>query len=379
MGASAWPWSGTRGLTARLPPRTRTVHNDQIQGDAAALEVGAAVKAQKNRPGTVEDYYNIDKEHQLGSGQYAIAYKCTSKKDPSTEEAVKIIKRSGYTGVPEREMEEVILLQAIQHPQCLGVDEVFQTASEVQIVQELMSIDLMHYLMERGPGSKTWLTEAEAGGCFHMICEGVAYLHAHQIGHRDLKPENILIKKKGDLMSVKIADSGFAKYHPEGDEHLTSTGLGTFGYVAPEIIERKARYDGLLVDLWSLGVICFILVAGEAPFGLGDSSKSGKDKVLNGTYKFGTIWEKKSVYPKEVVKKLLKVNPKERMSAQQCLENNWVANNGVFNAAWHYSPGGVPAAATVVPTAKPAARTTAAKGGAEKGADEPGCEGCSMM
>ena len=88
----------------------------------------------------------------------------------------------------------------MDHPQCLGVDEIFVTGvpqrGEVQVVQTLMSGgDLMHYLISRLPKG---LSEQEAGGCFKAIVTGVAYLHSIKLGHRDLKPENILLKNEGE-------------------------------------------------------------------------------------------------------------------------------------------------------------------------------------
>jgi len=233
----------------------------------------------------------------------------------------------------------------------------------------------------------------KAASCFHQVVEGVAYLHSQGIGHRDLKPENILLALKDDPKSVKIADFGFAKdlgkAEPgkEGDGHLTATGLGTFGYVAPEIIARKTRYDGLQCDCWSLGVILFILCSGEAPFRLGGNSAADKRKVLHAAYKYGPSWDKVSEHPKKIVDNLLKVNPKERWTSQKTLEQNWVQNDGKFVEGWTYSgpsiaaapeknAGGapVPAVEEEPPVAKK--RSAAAKKDMER--EDPGC-GCGTQ
>lgn len=114
--------------------------------------------------------------------------------------------------------------------------------------------------------------------------------------------------------------------------------------MAPEIIARKARYDGMLCDLWSLGVILFILVAGNAPFKLGGASAADKAKVMKADYKFGKEWKKAEwqKYPQEIVAALLKVNPQERMKAEEIMKYNWVANDGKFVPGWTYDPNSKP-------------------------------------
>jgi len=351
------------------------------------LTVGTKIKAFKNRPGAITEYYDVDKTSELGRGQFAVAYKATFKSYPGTEKAVKEIDRAGYNGPQDREMDEVTLLQKIQHPHCLGVDEVFVEGEykngTVHIVQNLMKGgDLMHHLIEKSGNGSGWLSEKEAGEAFHQIVDGVAYLHSHGIGHRDLKPENLLLEQKGDIKTIKIADFGFAKFLDHDPSHLTSTGLGTFGYVAPEIIERKARYDGCLVDCWSLGVILFILIAGDAPFKLGGASKADKAKVLHASYKFGKKWNDLP-HPKNVVQHLLQVKPQLRWTAAQCMEDNWVFNQGEYKEGWTYPNAEASANSTTAtpPTSKPGgkaaappiARTANTSDGAE---DEPGC-GCT--
>jgi len=206
----------------------------------------------------------------------------------------------------------------------------------------------MTYMMERQKGTGEWLSEEDAGGCFRALCEGVAYLHSHSIAHRDLKPENILLEKAGDLLSVRVCDFGFAKFLPK-DGHLTQTGLGTFGYVAPEIISHRTSYDGMQCDLWSLGVILFILVSGDAPFKLGGATVADKNKVIMGKYVFDQrAWSGKSEYPKVVVRSLLQTQPKERMSAKNVLQQNWVANSGKVVSGWFPNANTDASAVTIV-------------------------------
>jgi len=346
-------------------------------------DVGNIVMASRNRQGTADDYFTVDRSDKLGQGQFAICYSCTNK---STEEvkAVKEIERSGYTGDKAREFDEVKMLLKVNHPQCLGVDEVFVTDDKVQILQQKMcGNNLMMYLMNRSSG---WLSEKEAGSCFHKIVEGVAFIHGLGICHRDLKPENILLAKDGNdggLLTVKIADFGFAKelhFAQLGDADasfndptatataaggLTATSLGTFGYVAPEIIARKSRYNGIYVDNWSLGVILWILCVGEAPFKLGGATKADKAKVLQGAYKIDTPKWKKLPHAAAICKKLLVVDPKKRQTSKACLAENWVQNDGEYKEGW--APASAPPASS--PPRKPSSLPPNVKGPADKHKD----------
>merc|ERR1712188_207126 len=128
---------------------------EQIQsGDVA---VGAEIVATKNRPGNVDRWFDVDRSHELGRGQYGVSYRATDKHNGQVK-AVKLIDRKGYTGDPAREMDEVVLSQKIHHPRCVGVEEIFCTEDEIQVVQEIMEGgDLMHYMMARLQGSGGWL------------------------------------------------------------------------------------------------------------------------------------------------------------------------------------------------------------------------------
>jgi calcium/calmodulin-dependent protein kinase I len=138
-------------------------------------------------------------------------------------------------------------------------------------------------------------------------------MHESRVAHRDLKPENLLLAAGSDT-GVKLADFGFAK--KVVGQNGCRTLCGTPGYLAPEILERWPAYD-TICDMWSVGVILFLLLGGYLPFEDEDEDKVF-ERTRNGQYEFHpTYWKKVSTGAKDLVTKLLTVNPKKRYSAKE--------------------------------------------------------------
>jgi len=157
------------------------------------------------------------------------------------------------------------------------------------------------------------------------IASALDYCHSRGIVHRDLKPENILLTSKEDDGSIKIADFGFAKQFDlsMGDESLT-TSCGTPGYVAPEILNGKSY--GAEVDMWSFGVIIYILLCGYPPFH-DDNQKNLFAKIRRGEYDFDpTYWNEVSETAKDLIRKLLVVDGKQRYTIKELLAHPWMLN-----------------------------------------------------
>jgi len=155
------------------------------------------------------------------------------------------------------------------------------------------------------------------------IVSGVAYLHAHSIVHRDLKPENVLCKSKEWPYGVKIADFGLANYIQEWeDSKRPKTVVGTVGYIAPEVV-RKERF-GPAVDMWSCGVILFIMLSGKMPF-YGETDEECLQKISEGEFHFQEDeWEHIGPEAKSFVRSLLQVEPNKRLTARACLYHPWL-------------------------------------------------------
>merc|ERR1712073_288940 len=169
---------------------------------------------------------------------------------------------------------------------------------------------------------KRCYTETEAANVIRQVARACQYMHQRGVIHRDLKPENLVYLDEGNTQ-ICVTDFGLAKFvNYEGG--LMKTACGTPGYVAPEILKQK-QYDSQ-VDLWSIGVILYILLCGFPPFV--EKNLRGLYRVIRkGQYSFpDPFWEKVSPEAKDCVKKLLVVDPDKRLTATQLLKHPWVTN-----------------------------------------------------
>lgn len=160
-----------------------------------------------------------------------------------------------------------------------------------------------------------------------QIIAALQYCHSKGIVHRDLKPENLLYSTSGPEAVVKLADFGLAKICKE--DQLMKTACGTPGYVAPEILSRK-KYDEK-VDVWSLGVITYILLCGFPPFYHNNNAVLFK-KIKRGDYDFpAPYWTNVSEEAKDFIRKILVVKPEKRLSLEKLLEHPWLTTDANSN------------------------------------------------
>jgi serine/threonine protein kinase len=296
-------------------------------------------------PKRLEELYTIEEE--LGSGSYAQVFRCIHK-ETGKHYAVKVINRTkaGSKGV-QTTQNEVAILQSLAHDNVIKVKEKIETNSSIYIVLEVVSggelfdkiVELKHY------------SERMAAKLIRHILETLKYLHEQGIAHRDLKPENLLLKEKlttkveldadgqvtGDastkvediLTNIKLVDFGFAVRFTKDARDLTEC-CGTPNFIAPEILEYgifKATDKGYneKCDVWSTGVLAYILLCGYPPFHANNRNEMFK-KIVAGKFLFhkGTVWEKISNEAKDFVTRLMVTDPDKRPSAEQALEHPWM-------------------------------------------------------
>ncbi|GLD50882.1 death-associated protein kinase 3 [Lates japonicus] len=267
----------------------------------------------------VELYYEMGEE--LGSGQFAIVRKC-KEKSTGVEYAAKFIKKrrlsSSRRGVSREEIErEVNILREIQHSNIITLHDIFENKTDVILILELVSGgELFDFLAE-----KESLTEEEATQFLKQILDGVQYLHSKRIAHFDLKPENImLLDKNVPNPRIKLIDFGIAHQIKAGNEFKNI--FGTPEFVAPEIVNYEPL--GLEADMWSIGVITYILLSGASPF-LGETKQETLTNISAVNYDFDEeYFSNTSELAKDFIRRLLVKDPKKRMTIDDSLEHPWI-------------------------------------------------------
>jgi calcium/calmodulin-dependent protein kinase I len=214
----------------------------------------------------------------------------------------------------EREIE---IMRKIKHPHVIAMRDLFETKHEMYIVMELVSGgELFDKIVEKGS-----YTEPEAAALVRDVISAIGYLHENGVVHRDLKPENLLLRDKTDATRVVIADFGLSKI--VGNQTMMATACGTPSYVAPEVLASKGGY-GAEVDLWSVGVITYILLCGFPPF-YGEKVHDIFNKIMAADYDYPTdYWEHISKPATDFIDSLLQLEPKKRLTAKQALEHPWL-------------------------------------------------------
>ncbi|XP_032763211.1 death-associated protein kinase 3 isoform X1 [Rattus rattus] len=238
------------------------------------------------------------------------------------EYAAKFIKKrrlpSSRRGVSREEIErEVSILREIRHPNIITLHDVFENKTDVVLILELVSGgELFDFLAE-----KESLTEDEATQFLKQILDGVHYLHSKRIAHFDLKPENImLLDKHAASPRIKLIDFGIAHRIEAGSEFKNI--FGTPEFVAPEIVNYEPL--GLEADMWSIGVITYILLSGASPF-LGETKQETLTNISAVNYDFDEeYFSSTSELAKDFIRRLLVKDPKRRMTIAQSLEHSWI-------------------------------------------------------
>lgn len=276
-------------------------------------------KIRKLGKGEIHKHYDI--KEKLGTGSFATVKRAIRKSD-SKEFAIKIIKKDKLNSEELLVVhDEVDIMHKIKHPNCVQLHEMFETKKKLYMVMELLTGgELFDRIVAKGSYS-----EKEASELLKCITEAIQYLHSIGVVHRDLKPENLIYSTTSGNSQVKITDFGLAKFRSDQAAGGMHTACGTPGYVAPEVLKNEAY--GPEVDLWSLGVILYILLCGFPPF-YHESTAALYKQIKKGSYDFpDPYWSEISAEAKDLVKCLLTVDPKKRYKPADVLKHPWVGGD----------------------------------------------------
>ena len=257
----------------------------------------------------------------LGEGSFAAVYRVQNRITDSIR-AMKIINKSASCS-PEDDKEifnEINILRTLDHPNILKIFEFYSNKESYSIVTELCSGgELFQEIVDKGPFNENY-----SAYVMFQILSAINYCHNMKIVHRDLKPENILIvdRDKNNFPRIKICDFGTSKMFEKGA--IQRKLVGSSYYIAPEVL--KKHYDEKC-DLWSCGVILYILLSGRPPFG-GENDKEIMERVALGKYDLqSSPFNKVSKSGIDLIQKLLIMDPKKRISAQDAFLHPWFKEN----------------------------------------------------
>lgn len=288
----------------------------------------------------VKENWNL--REKLGSGYFSEVHRGSKREEPAKEQAIKVVDKGRFVNFRKRRKTQLSLggeaniLKRVRHPFIVELYECFETASHLYLILEFVpGGDLFHCISD---GQR--FEETQACRLFHQVCKAVAYLHSVNIIHRDLKCENILLTSwDRDAAMARDPDVAWAKLADFGVSTLSrtfggcQTFCGTIQYIAPEVLHtlawafgaRSGGY-GRQADLWSLGVILYIVLSGSTPFEEGDEGIE-PEQIIHGRFEFDVLeWCRVSPEAKSLVTGLITVSPVERLTITQALNHVWFAN-----------------------------------------------------
>ncbi|XP_057496392.1 CBL-interacting serine/threonine-protein kinase 9 [Actinidia eriantha] len=255
--------------------------------------------------------YEIGKT--LGEGSFA-KVKFAKNVDTGDFVAIKIIDRDRvlHHRMVEQIKREISTMKLIKHPNVLKLFEVMASKTKIYIVLEYVDGgELFDKIAKQGR-----LKEDEARRYFQQLINAVDYCHSRGVYHRDLKPENLLLDSFGVL---KVSDFGLSAFSQQvREDGLLHTACGTPNYVAPEVLNDKG-YDGTSADIWSCGVILFVLMAGYLPFD--EPNLMALYKRIHKADFSCPSWFTSSA--KKLIKRIIDPNPLTRITIPEILENDW--------------------------------------------------------
>ncbi|KAL8210487.1 hypothetical protein R6Q57_004924 [Mikania cordata] len=277
-------------------------------------------KVLKTRSGCLKDHYTIDRK--LGHGQFGTTSTCISKKNGKQYACKSILKRKLVTedDVEDVRREVEIMHHLSGHPNVVSIEGAYEDAYEVHLVMELCGGgELFERIAQKGHFS-----EQKAADLVRTIASVIEACHSLGVMHRDLKPENFLFVDKDEDSPLKAIDFGLSVFFKPG-ETFTDV-VGSPYYVAPEVLQK---HYGSQIDIWSAGVILYILLSGVPPF-LGETEIDVFREILEGDIDFSfDPWPVISSSAKDLIKKMLLRDQSRRITAHEILRHPWISVDGV--------------------------------------------------
>ena len=284
------------------------------------IKIKSCISLANSKP---EDDYRII--NKLGKGSFGSVYKVKHKITGDIR-AMKIIKNplnSNNNPLDKKFLKEIQLLKELEHPNIIKIFEYYIDDHYHYIVQELVTGGELYDTIVKFQK----FNEKKAAYIMKQILSALNYLHSHGIVHRDIKPENILVEKQDknfkkshakDEINIKLIDFGASNYYKKNE--ILTLKVGSPYYIAPEVLNKCYNEK---CDIWSAGVVLYVMLTGTFPFS-GLSTQQLFENIKSGKYRdTGKEYEAISQKAKDLIKKMLELNPLKRISASECLKSNF--------------------------------------------------------
>ena len=263
---------------------------------------------------------NYEIKEKIGVGKFAIVYKGIHKKTQKIV-AIKVFNKADMN-VTDYELikTEMDILKICHHPNIIKLYDINENEDNIYLIMELcQGSDLFTYIEKRNYKLK----EARAKKIITQLLSAIDYLNNYGIVHRDLKPENIIMTEDSDNSDMKLLDFGLSKII--GPSETCTEPFGTISYVAPEVLQEKP-YDQKS-DLWSVGIITYLLLCGCLPFDdEHDEKEIARQTIQDPVPYYPVLWKHLSAEAKDFVDRLLQKDPKKRMNVKEAINHCWIKN-----------------------------------------------------
>ncbi|XP_062329939.1 serine/threonine-protein kinase SIK3 homolog isoform X1 [Osmerus eperlanus] len=304
---STRPAHAGMGAQNRTQPSSGISHSNRPTPAAGCITNPGHPSASRPPPARV-GYYEI--ERTIGKGNFAVV-KLATHIITKAKVAIKIVDKTQLDDENLKKIfREVQIMKMLRHPHIIRLYQVMETERMIYLVTEYASGgEIFDHLVAHGR-----MAEKDARRKFKQIVAAVHFCHCRNIVHRDLKAENLLLDHN---LNIKIADFGFSNLFARGQ--LLKTWCGSPPYAAPELFEGK-EYDGPKVDIWSLGVVLYVLVCGALPFD-GSTLQNLRARVLSGKFRIPFFMSTDCEY---LIRHMLVLEPSRRLSMEQICKNKWM-------------------------------------------------------
>lgn len=271
------------------------------------------------RTDPIADHYNVE-PRPFARGKFATVRRCVHRESGRDYAAKYIRKRRRASDVRHEILHEALLLKLAQPcPRVVDVREVFETASEIILILEMAAGGELQHVLD----SEEFLPEKDVVRLMRQILEAVHFLHDRNIAHLDIKPQNLLLTSAFPQGDILLCDFGISRVIGKGTEIREI--VGTPDYVAPEVLQYEPI--SLATDVWSLGVLTYVLLSGHSPFG-GDTKQETFCNITAGSLDFPEdLFGHVSSAAKDFVRRLIVRDASKRLSVKDGLNHPWLAAN----------------------------------------------------